>query len=92
MTKLTGEHAQAVFESELLLDAILGTGFKPPVSGLYADAIKRMNASSMLVIAIDIPSGADADVIGEQTGTVARADARDNFHGAAPSPRLWKTD
>ena len=82
--ELTGEHAQAVFESELLLDAILGTGFKPPVSGLYADAIKRMNASSMLVIAIDIPSGADADVIGEQTGTVARADAVITF--TAPRP------
>src|SRR5579872_1602271 len=29
--ELKAEQAQAVFESELLLDAILGTGFKPPV-------------------------------------------------------------
>jgi ADP-dependent NAD(P)H-hydrate dehydratase / NAD(P)H-hydrate epimerase len=83
--ELKGEHAQAVFKSELLLDAILGTGFKPPVSGLYAEAIKLMNANSAPVIAIDIPSGADADVIGEQTGTtVARADAVITF--TAPRP------
>jgi NAD(P)H-hydrate epimerase len=82
--ELKGEHAQAVFESELLLDAILGTGFKPPVSGLYAEAIKLMKANSAPVIAIDIPSGADADVMGEQTGTVARADAVITF--TAPRP------
>src|SRR5579863_5407662 len=81
---LRGEHAQAVFESELLLDAILGTGFKPPVSGLYADAIKLLNASSAPVVAVDIPSGADSDVMGEQIGTVARADAVVTF--TAPRP------
>jgi hydroxyethylthiazole kinase-like uncharacterized protein yjeF len=82
--ELKGEHAQAVFESELLLDAILGTGFKPPVSGLYAEAIKLMNARSAPVIAVDIPSGADADVMGERTGRVARADAVVTF--TAPRP------
>ncbi len=82
--ELRGEQAQAVFESEILLDAILGTGFKPPVSGLYAEAIRTLNASSAPVIAVDIPSGADADVMGEQTGTVARADAVVTF--TAPRP------
>ncbi len=82
--ELKAENAQAVFESELLLDAILGTGFKPPVSGLYADAIKLLNASSAPVVAVDIPSGADSDVMGEQIGTVARADAVVTF--TAPRP------
>ena len=81
---LKQEQARAVFESEVLLDAILGTGFKPPVSGLYADAIRLMNASSAPVVAVDIPSGADADVMGEQTGAVARADAVVTF--TAPRP------
>jgi NAD(P)H-hydrate epimerase len=66
------------------LDAILGTGFKPPVSELYAEAIKLMNSSSAPVIAIDIPSGVDADVMGEQTGAVERADAVVTF--TAPRP------
>ena len=73
-----------VFESEVLLDAILGTGFKPPVTGLYAEAIRLLNASPAHVVAVDIPSGADADVMGEQTGTVARADAVVTF--TAPRP------
>jgi len=81
---LKQEQARAVFESDVLLDAILGTGFKPPVSGLYAEAIRLLNASSGPVVAVDIPSGADADVMGEQTGTVARADAMVTF--TAPRP------
>ena len=78
------EQARAVFESEVLLDAILGTGFKPPVSGLYAEAIRLLNASSAPVVAVDIPSGADADVMGEQTGAVAGAGAVVTF--TAPRP------
>jgi len=76
--------ARAVFDSELLVDAILGTGFRPPVSGLYAEAIAAMNASSSPIIAVDIPSGADADVMGDQVGAVARADAVVTF--TAPRP------
>jgi hydroxyethylthiazole kinase-like uncharacterized protein yjeF len=82
--ELEREQARAVFESEVLLDAILGTGFKPPVSGLYAEAIRLLNASPAHVVAVDIPSGADADVMGEQTRTVARADAVVTF--TAPRP------
>ncbi len=59
-------------------------GFKPPVSGLYADAIAIMNASQVPVIAVDIPSGADADAMGPQAGTIARADAIVTF--TAPRP------
>jgi NAD(P)H-hydrate epimerase len=81
---LESEAALAVFNSDLLIDAILGTGFRPPVSGLYAQAIEKINAASAPVIAVDIPSGADADVMGSQTGAVARADAIVTF--TAPRP------
>jgi NAD(P)H-hydrate epimerase len=70
--------------TDLYVDAILGTGFKPPVSGLYTDAIAIMNASRVPVIAVDIPSGADADAMGSQSGTIARADAIVTF--TAPRP------
>jgi len=72
--ELKGPLVHSVFESEVLIDAILGTGFRPPVSGLYGEAIAAINASQSPVVAVDIPSGADADVMGEQTGAVARAD------------------
>jgi NAD(P)H-hydrate epimerase len=82
--QLKTETARAVFDADVLIDAILGTGFRPPVSGLYAEAIAAMNASSAPVVAVDIPSGADADVMGEQVGAVARADAIVTF--TAPRP------
>ncbi len=75
---------RASLQADLFLDAVLGTGFKPPVSGLYADAIGIMNASGAPVIAVDIPSGADADAMGRQPGTIARADAVVTF--TAPRP------
>jgi hydroxyethylthiazole kinase-like uncharacterized protein yjeF len=76
--------SQSVFNCDLLLDAILGTGFRPPVSGLFAEAIARINQSFSQVVAVDIPSGADADAMGPQTGTVARANAVVTF--TAPRP------
>ena len=74
-----------VLGSDLLLDAILGTGFRPPVTGLYADAITEMNASGAPIIAVDIPSGADADAMAPDTASLrARADAVVTF--TAPRP------
>jgi NAD(P)H-hydrate epimerase len=71
-------------EQHLLVDAILGTGFRPPVTGLYAEAIAAINASGLPVVAVDIPSGADADVMGSQAGAMARADGIVTF--TAPRP------
>jgi hydroxyethylthiazole kinase-like uncharacterized protein yjeF len=81
---LNGESARAAFNVDVLIDAILGTGFRPPVSGLYAEAIHTLNATSTPVVAVDIPSGADADVMGDQVGAVAKADAVVTF--TAPRP------
>lgn len=82
--ELKSDRVHLSLSADLYLDAILGTGFKPPVSGLYADAIKFMNASQSPVIAVDIPSGADADAMCSQTGTICRADAVVTF--TAPRP------
>jgi ADP-dependent NAD(P)H-hydrate dehydratase / NAD(P)H-hydrate epimerase len=70
--------------ADLLVDAILGTGFRPPVSGTYAEAIAAMNGTGLPVIAVDIPSGADADVMGPQVGAVVQVDAIVTF--TAPRP------
>src|ERR1700691_1543958 len=82
--ELKSERVRLFLLGGLYLDAVLGTGFKPPVSGLYADAIAIMNASQVPVIAVDIPSGADADAMGLQAGSIARADAIVTF--TAPRP------
>ena len=78
------QSAPPVFACDVLIDAVLGSGFRPPVSGLYAEAIAKINAASAPVIAVDMPSGADANLIGEQTGAVARANAIVTF--TAPRP------
>ncbi len=78
------DQSQSLFKSDILIDAILGTGFHPPVSELYAEAIAATKGSAASVVAVDIPSGADADATVKQTGTLARADAIVTF--TAPRP------
>ena len=82
--ELDSADASEIFASDLLVDAVLGTGFRPPVSALYAAAIAKMNASPAPIVAVDIPSGADADSMQSQQGTIARADAVVTF--TAPRP------
>lgn len=45
----------------LLIDAVVGTGFKPPLRGVAAALRDRVNALKMPVVAVDLPSGWDAD-------------------------------
>jgi ADP-dependent NAD(P)H-hydrate dehydratase / NAD(P)H-hydrate epimerase len=85
--ELNSDRVRSIFAADLYVDAILGTGFKPPVQGLYADAIATMNQSDARVIAVDIPSGADADAMlphDAHQGIVARADSIVTF--TAPRP------
>ena len=82
--ELESDRLRSSLQADLYLDAILGTGFKPPVSGLYAAAISMMNGSQSPIIAVDIPSGADADAMRPQAGTIARADTIVTF--TAPRP------
>lgn len=48
-------------EAELIIDALLGIGLKGPVHGAIASAINQINSSSLPVVALDIPSGLNAD-------------------------------
>jgi len=46
---------------DVVVDAMLGTGVHGNVDGNYADAINLVNASTIPVYSIDIPSGLNAD-------------------------------
>jgi NAD(P)H-hydrate epimerase len=83
--ELKTDRVRLSLPADLYLDAILGTGFKPPVSGLYADAISVLNATQAPVIAVDIPSAADADAMAPQKGIMARADSIVTFTAARPA-------
>jgi|SRR5579871_1788376 len=56
-----------------IVDAIFGTGFHGPVRDVPAAALAAMNAAGGRKIAVDIPSGLDADA-GRAAGVVFRAD------------------
>lgn len=47
--------------AQVILDALLGTGLSRAPVGAYADWIRRLGASGSRVIAVDIPSGLEAD-------------------------------
>src|SRR5271165_4776296 len=84
--ELRAEAARSLTNCWLIVDALLGTGFKPPVKGLYADAIAAMNHSGKPVVAVDIPSGADSDAMVAQAGEgVVRADAIVTFTCPRPA-------
>ena len=85
-SELASSDAAEIFAADVIVDAILGTGLRPPVSPLYAAAIGKMNAAAAPIVAVDIPSGADADAMRSDADLTdqARADAIVTF--TAPRP------
>ena len=60
-------------DSHVLVDALLGTGTSSPVTGPFQDAIQAMNSSEVPIVAVDLPSGIDADT-GDSLGTAVQAE------------------
>jgi ADP-dependent NAD(P)H-hydrate dehydratase / NAD(P)H-hydrate epimerase len=84
-TELQAETSRSLANCGLIVDALLGAGFKPPVKGLYGDVIAALNCSGKPIVAVDIPSGAHSDAMTAQAGEgIARADAIVTF--TAPRP------
>ncbi len=59
--------------SDILVDALIGVGLSSPLRGSYARAASMINAAGKPVVAIDIPSGIDADT-GAVMGIAVQAD------------------
>lgn len=66
----------------LVVDAVVGTGFKPPLRGLAAAAGELLEGVDVPVVAVDLPSGWDADSVEMTPKGAFRADAVVTF--AAP--------
>jgi NAD(P)H-hydrate epimerase len=60
---------------DLLLDAVVGTGFRPPLRGLAEAARSLVNSLDVPVVAVDLPSGWDADSMEQAVDEAYRADA-----------------
>jgi len=66
--------------TDLIVDAILGTGLEREVAGEWAQVIDEINEYPAPVFAIDIPSGLHSD-LGKILGTAVRAEATISFIG-----------
>ena len=66
-------------ESDIIVDAIFGTGIAGKIREPAASAIALINSSKALKVAVDIPSGVDPDT-GEVNGIAVHADTTVTFH------------
>ena len=74
------EFQRSISHADLFVDAILSTGFKPPVSFLYSSAIVAMNETGLPIVSVDVPSGSDSDSSVPQTGeSIVRAHSAVTF-------------
>ena len=53
----TGDIRKMISESDIIVDAIFGTGIRDPVKEPYSSIIEEINLSKTEVISIDVPSG-----------------------------------
>lgn len=65
----------AIASAELLIDAVVGTGFKPPLRGVAAALRDVVEEATAPVVAMDLPSGWDADLTAQEQEGAYRADA-----------------
>jgi NAD(P)H-hydrate epimerase len=49
--------------ADLIIDAVLGAGFKAPLRGLPQSAVEAINNAFGTVVSVDVPSGLDADLV-----------------------------
>ena len=69
------------FTGEVIVDALLGTGLKGALREPFKTAVERVNASALPVLAIDVPSGINADT-GAVADAAVQADVTVSFIGA----------
>lgn len=60
-------------KADVVVDALLGVGIKGAVRGHYAIAIRMINQSDAKCVAVDVPSGVDADM-GHVEGEAVQAE------------------
>ncbi len=72
--------------ANVIVDALLGTGFAGEPRDTVAEAIDAIEACSSPVISVDVPSGVDAST-GVVSGAAVHATTTVTFHAAKPG--LW---
>jgi NAD(P)H-hydrate epimerase len=83
-TRVVGDsRAFDLGDPEVVVDAMLGTGVSGALREPEASAAEAINATDATVVAVDVPSGVDADT-GEAEGVAVDADHVVTFHDEKP--------
>jgi ADP-dependent NAD(P)H-hydrate dehydratase / NAD(P)H-hydrate epimerase len=67
--------APVLGDAEILIDALVGTGFKPPLRGLAVSLRAMVERLDTPMVAVDLPSGWDANSMEQTAEGSFRADA-----------------
>ena len=76
--RLTALYREEIFQTDLIVDALFGTGLNSDVSGVHLEAIGLMNGSGRPIVAVDIPSGVHGTT-GRVLGAAVRAHSTVTF-------------
>jgi hydroxyethylthiazole kinase-like uncharacterized protein yjeF len=68
---------------DLVIDGLFGIGLQREIGGAYLEAVRFLNAASVPVLAVDIPSGLESDT-GRILGAAVRAAHTVTFIGLKP--------
>jgi hydroxyethylthiazole kinase-like uncharacterized protein yjeF len=71
--------------ADLVLDAVVGTGFRPPLRGVATAARDWLTSLRAPVVAVDLPSGWDADSTAQDAPEAFPADAVVTFTAQKPA-------
>ena len=88
LTVLYGDAPEIPADCAAIVDALYGTGLSREMTGAALDAVQKMNASALPVLAVDIPSGVDG-ATGAALGEAVCADVTVTFHRAKHGHMLF---
>ncbi len=75
-------------DADLLIDAILGTGFSPPLTALAQRAVQLFSDSRCPVVSVDLPTGVQADSTDFDQPQACRSSAIVTFTAPKPAHAL----
>jgi ADP-dependent NAD(P)H-hydrate dehydratase / NAD(P)H-hydrate epimerase len=78
--RAAGREAQEGTVGDVLIDALFGTGFRGEPRREAAALIEELNGAGRPIVAVDLPSGVNADT-GEVAGAAVHADVTVTMHG-----------
>ncbi len=79
------DHLQSLESADIIVDALLGVGFRPPLRILEHSIVQKINLSRGKVWAVDLPSGMVADFPQMMTEDVVLADHTVSITGFKPA-------